>query len=83
MAMLSDQSARRSTTLVQTENCWMDCRIFFFFTDIHGSERMDPTDFGDLLTFLHSTTMKLTYVVPSEISIGWIAMKFSAVIQGP
>lgn len=59
----------QSTHMVQIEisQQLLDGLPLKFCTDIDGALRMNPNYFGDPLSF-HSTTMRLTFVVLSEIA---------------
>lgn len=48
-------------------------------TEIHGSHMMYPTDFGGTPTF----PLRWTFVVLSEMSIGWIAMTLGPHVDVP
>ncbi len=49
-----------------------------FGTDIRGSERMNPNDFGDPLAFYVAPRADQTFHLSSEISAftAWIGLKF-------
>ncbi len=46
-----------------------------FGTDIHVSQRMNPNGFWKSPNFSSRATMRLTFVVLSEMSQQWIVMK--------
>ncbi len=48
--------------------CGLDCDRMDWHNIFHGSQIMYPNDFGDPLTFPYCATMKLFFVVLSEIS---------------
>ncbi len=70
----------RATTLIQTEiSGWK------FDTDIHGPQRMNPTDFGDPLTFPVLPPASQSFHSSCEniwTSAGWILTKILADIHG-
>lgn len=49
--MLVFRSVGRSTTLVQTEISQQQLDVMNFYTDIHGSWRMNLSDLGEYLNF--------------------------------
>lgn len=75
--------ANDGATLVQTEISTTIGHIATTFcADIHGTLRMNPTDFGDLSTFPLAPTSGQSYKLNEWNISSWIGSKFSSNVRG-